>query len=597
MSTVVDAENLLATYAKGSSAGTSVHWAILDAGTGCVIGDAGIMSIDSRNRRASSYCILDRQYWGKGLSSDAMKLVFDHVFMSSGLNRIQAFIDARNTRTIRSVRGIGLAEEGVLREYEVDRGDFIDDAVFALTRCDWSKRRHVVFGNISRDVLARISWQRYVFDGKETVWLFDSSSRRYHLLTGVEADAWTRNPQAEFSDHGFTLRDAPAWAFMSKINDLGAVYEVHWDVTNVCNSLCRHCYNEGAQSGRQWCLEDEMPEDECLELLKTLREKGVFRIVFSGGEPLMRPHMLELIRSARRMGFQVVLYTNGLLVDEACADAIAALGLASVDVSCYGASPDGHDSVTRVPGSFDKSVNALRLLTKRGVHTVMKCVALHGNCLELETMKALGRQVAEDVLVNYVFYPGIDGNEEINGQMLRMSDIVALALDPHSGIHCKKQSLQLCRYESGREHVCTRVVRSLYLNSRGDVFPCIAIPQSAGSWRDVLGHGEGIVDPHGVLDRWWNLRFSDIPQCGKRPYCSLCHSACPGDGFAATGNEHAPPTNHCRLAIGRYIASQWDSRGQSLGDWNRFSSDEESFRQYAHSLGIEESEYVVGGIC
>ena len=80
MQSVAEAEQLLACYVKGMAAGTSVHWAIVDTQNGILIGDAGIMSIDGRNRRASSYCILDSAYWGRGLSSDAMKLLFDYAF-------------------------------------------------------------------------------------------------------------------------------------------------------------------------------------------------------------------------------------------------------------------------------------------------------------------------------------------------------------------------------------------------------------------------------------------------------------------------------------------------------------------------------------
>lgn len=599
MESIGEAEELLESYAKGGRAGTSVHWAIVDAATGELIGDAGLMSINCRNHRASSYCILEAGHWGRGLSRDAMKMVFDHAFSSTELNRIHAYIDGRNERTIRSVRGIGFIQEGVLREYEKDRGEFIDDAVFALTRLDWCKVRHTVFGARARQARERLSWQFYSLEGEEWLWIYDGDSRLYHLLPGVEAAAWlkTAEPKPLPREEGMSASDPRACRFMARLHDAGVVYEVHWDVTNACNSRCRHCYNHGGQNGQRNCLGAEMSADECREMLTALREAGVFRIVFSGGEPLVRKDILELIRTARGLGFQVVLYTNGLAVDEECANSLSKLGLVSVAVSAYGARAATHDGITGIRGSFDKSMNALRLLTERGVHTVMKCVALHSNVAELDALRELGGKVAEHTLVNYVFYPGLDGGGEINGQMMRMSEIVALSMDPRSELHAEKSSRQLCRYEPGRDHVCTRVLRSLYVNPQGDVFPCIAIPCSGGKWRDVVRSMEqGRIDMPDVLKYWRDLRFSDIPLCGTRDYCAFCYSVCPGDGLLVNGDEHVPPTNHCRLAIGRYAASRWLASRRTPDEWKQCAAAESFLSGYLESLGISKAEYVVGGV-
>ena len=458
MQSVAEAEQLLACYVKGIVAGTSVHWAIVDTQNGILIGDAGIMSIDGRNRRASSYCILDSAYWGRGLSSDAMKLLFDYAFGVSTLNRIHAFIDVRNVRTIKSVEGIGFVREGVLRGYEIDRGEYIDDAVYALTRQDWVWRRGVVFGESARKVHECYSWQCYDFGSDKVVWVYDVVSRRYHLLRNKEAKEWLSSTSLSIRSAGFAVNDPQTSAFLSELRQREITYEVHWDITNECNSRCAHCYNLGAQDGRRECVGAALSDVERSDLLKALREQGVFRLVVSGGEPLLHPRIFDLLAEARSLGFQVVLYTNGLLVDEETADRLAGLGLVSIEISMYGASAATHELVTRVPGSFGRSTNALRLLTDRGVHTVMKCVALHANCSEIDDMLALGDEIADNTLVSYVFYPGIDGNAAAAGQMLRMSDLIGLSLNKRSRLYFDKPSCQLCRYEPKRECVCTNYI-------------------------------------------------------------------------------------------------------------------------------------------
>ena len=597
MQSVAEAEQLLACYAKGMAAGTSVHWAIVDTQSGILIGDAGIMSIDGRNRRASSYCILDSAYWGRGLSSDAMKLLFDHAFSVSPLNRIHAFIDVRNVRTIKSVEGIGFVREGVLRDYEIDRGEYIDDAVYALTRLDWVWRRGAVFGETMRKSRNRYSWQCYDFGDDKVVWVFDGETRKYHLLRNDEAKNWLLSASPDALPNGFQIGDPQANSFLSELRKHEITYEIHWDVTNECNSKCVHCYNLGAQDGRRACAGAALSDVERSELLKALREQGVFRLVVSGGEPLLHPRIFDLLDEARSLGFQVVLYTNGLLVDEETAERLAGLGLVSVEISMYGASAATHELVTRVPGSFGRSTSALRMLTARGVHTVMKCVALHANRSEIDDMLALGDEIADNTLVSYVFYPGIDGGSTASEQMLRMGDLVELALNKRSRLYFDRPSCQLCRYEPKRMNVCTDCIWSLYVNPSGLVFPCIAIPESLGGWRDVFARGRGFDSSIGDrLARWRKLPFSKIPECGKREYCKYCYSACPGDALLLHGNAAVPAANHCRLAIARYVAAKWCGAGLVADEWARISADEEAVKAQVSALGIRTGEYVVGGI-
>ena len=597
MQSVADAERLLSCYAKGMAAGTSVHWAIVDVHDGFLIGDAGIMSIDDRNLRASSYCILDSAYWGHGLSSDAMKLLFDYIFSVSALNRIQAFIDVRNVRTIKSVEGIGFVKEGVLRGYEIDRGEHIDDAVYARTRLDWVCGRGMVFGAAMRKSRARYSWQCYDFGGGKVVWVYDGETRLYHLLRNEAAKDWLMSADPSPLTNGFSIGDPQAAEFLSELRKREIDYEIHWDITNECNSKCIHCYNFGAQNGCRSRAGASLPDVECREMLKALREHGVFRLVVSGGEPLLHPRIFDLLAEARSLGFQVVLYTNGLLVDEEAANRIASLGLVSAEVSIYGACAATHEKVTRVPGSFARSTNALRLLTERGVHTVMKCVALHSNCSEIDDMLTLGGKIADNALVSYVFYPGIDGSIVANGQMLRMSDLVGLALNRRSTLFFDIPSCQLCRFEPTRENVCTDYISSLYVNSAGVVFPCIAIPEPLGGWRDVFAYGRGANPSVAAgLGKWRTFLFPKIPECGRRAYCKYCYSTCPGDALVLHGSATVPPVNHCRLAVARYVAAEWSVVGHTVEEWAQLAADDEAVKAYVDKLGVDASEYVVGSL-
>ena len=250
-----------------------------------------------------------------------------------------------------------------------------------------------------------------------------------------------------------------------------------------------------------------------------------------------------------------------------------------------------------MPGSFERSTNALRLLTGRGIHTVMKCVALHANYSEIDDMLALGDEIADNTLVSYVFYPGIDGNALAAEQMLRMGDLVGLALNKRSRLYFDRPSCQLCRYEPKRENVCTDCIWSLYVNPAGLVFPCIAIPESLGNWREVFARGRGLSPSFAErLVKWRKFPFSKILECGKREYCKYCYSACPGDALLLHGNAAVPAANHCRLAVARHVAAKWCEAGHVADEWASISADGEAVKAQVASLGIPTREYVVGGI-
>ena len=86
----------------------------------------------------------------------------------------------------------------------------------------------------------------------------------------------------------------------------GAPLQVVWDVTYGCNLKCKHCY---ASAGMP--IQNELDTAESLDLIDELAEMDVPSLAFSGGEPLVRPDILELTKAAHDRGIYVSLATNG----------------------------------------------------------------------------------------------------------------------------------------------------------------------------------------------------------------------------------------------------------------------------------------------
>ncbi len=136
---------------------------------------------------------------------------------------------------------------------------------------------------------------------------------------------------------------------------------VVWNLTRSCNLQCLHCYSDS--HARKYS--GELTTEEAKAVLDDLAEFKVPAILFSGGEPLVRPDIFDLARYARSKKISIVLSTNGTLIDEKMAKRIKETGFSYVGVSLDGIGPV-HDHFRGMPGTFDKVVRAFRCLKAVG---------------------------------------------------------------------------------------------------------------------------------------------------------------------------------------------------------------------------------------
>ncbi len=156
---------------------------------------------------------------------------------------------------------------------------------------------------------------------------------------------------------------------------------VVWNVTKRCNLKCVHCY--AASDDRKGG--DELTTGEGLALLDDLAAFGSPVVLFSGGEPLMRKDIFELIGGAVERGMRAVLSTNGTLIDEARADRLADAGIAYVGISLDGIG-EVNDRFRGREGAFDEAVRAIRLCRERGIKVGLRFTINRRNAAEIGPM-------------------------------------------------------------------------------------------------------------------------------------------------------------------------------------------------------------------
>jgi 12,18-didecarboxysiroheme deacetylase len=153
---------------------------------------------------------------------------------------------------------------------------------------------------------------------------------------------------------------------------------VVWNVTRRCNLKCVHCYAQADASAAP----DELTHAEGLALLDNLKTFGVPVVLFSGGEPLMRPDLFELVSRTAALGMRAVISTNGTLITRKVALRLKDLGLSYVGISLDGIEAT-HDRFRGKQGSFAAAMAGVRRCQEVGLKVGLRFTLNRANFQEV----------------------------------------------------------------------------------------------------------------------------------------------------------------------------------------------------------------------
>lgn len=137
---------------------------------------------------------------------------------------------------------------------------------------------------------------------------------------------------------------------------------VVWNATRRCNLRCVHCYS----SSQNVKYADELDTEQGKALIDDLASFGAPVLLFSGGEPLMREDLPELLRHAVDRGMRAVISTNGTMITREKARIFGKIGLSYVGVSLDGMK-EIHDRFRGVDGAFDRAMQGIRHCMDEGI--------------------------------------------------------------------------------------------------------------------------------------------------------------------------------------------------------------------------------------
>jgi radical SAM protein with 4Fe4S-binding SPASM domain len=322
-----------------------------------------------------------------------------------------------------------------------------------------------------------------------------------------------------------------------------------WEVTGACNLKCIHCHAVSDQAGK-----DELSTDEAKKLIDGMASISEFRtLIYTGGEPLMRPDIFELLRHSQKAGLANILATNGTLIDEEMAFKLKDHGVVCNAISMDAANPDVHDMVRNKPGCFDLTLRAIEATKKAGILLQINTTAMEYNIPHLPELIDFADASGAGIMLMYQLV-AVGRGEKIEKATLKksanryLSEMIAdkqqnakTIIEP---VACPQYWPYLLEKKGIKDgfklqlagkvfHGCAAGRGFVYIKANGNVWPCPFVEINAGNVRDKSF--ERIYRDAPVFQ---NLRQREKllkGLCGECNYKTVC-GGCRGRALAYSGD-------------------------------------------------------------
>jgi radical SAM protein with 4Fe4S-binding SPASM domain len=170
----------------------------------------------------------------------------------------------------------------------------------------------------------------------------------------------------------------------------GAPVTIVWNFTNRCNLNCLHCHQDSSLTSSH----AELTTSQAFKVIDNMSDAGVAVLTFSGGEPLLRSDLYEVIERANDNGMLCTIASNGTLITPKVANRLAEVGAKRVEIGLDGAIAETHDFLRNTPGSFDATVEGIRNCAAVGFDELATTMTLHKkNISELEETMDLAERL------------------------------------------------------------------------------------------------------------------------------------------------------------------------------------------------------------
>lgn len=321
-------------------------------------------------------------------------------------------------------------------------------------------------------------------------------------------------------------------------------------LTQRCNLQCKHCFVSGNRRT------EELSTEDVKKIIDELSTFKIFDLVITGGEPLMRHDILDLLKYCDFKNVHVTLFTNGTLIDENFIENVKNLKIL-LRVSIDGATRETNDYI-RGEGTFEKAISAVEKSVKAGIRTGMATTIYKGNFPECRKMVDLAKKLGcyKFEMSEIIPMGNAKGRPEFFLSQEEFEELRWYNLERFFDTPMIRSGKNMNRLVDnffdaqdfkGRD-MCTAGKSSCAISSEGDVYPCQL-------FMDFPEFYEGNIKKTSLEELWVNgfkklrnLSAKDIKKCASCECLSTCAGGCRARAYAATGDLYAPmDEDYCKV--------------------------------------------------
>jgi radical SAM protein with 4Fe4S-binding SPASM domain len=354
---------------------------------------------------------------------------------------------------------------------------------------------------------------------------------------------------------------APAGAAGSAVagGDFARPYVVSWNLTYRCNLACEHCYLDAGprkvHNDEAFADRSELSTEQCFGIVDQIADFAPESVtILTGGEPLLRRDILEIVRYGVSKNLWIVVGTNGVRITENLAGILRDSGVRGLALSLDALDAERHDSFRRVRGAWENTVEGAKILGRTGLPFIVQTTVGAHNRAELARIAGFAHdELGAKVWNLYFLVPSGRGAflsdlspSEYDGVLAELATIqrrwaskmlVNAKCAPHfvRNLLAADEPAPFPKSFAGGAGGCPAGTHYLGIRPNGDVTPCPYLPLFAGNLRD-----ESLVELWNGSELFTRIRERNAlgGRCGACELSSMC-GGCRARAYGMTGDVMA----------------------------------------------------------
>lgn len=359
--------------------------------------------------------------------------------------------------------------------------------------------------------------------------------------------------QSEIKTTKDKLPIAVSSAEMDYMNAITGVASVMLELTYNCSEKCIHCYNIGATRNDSEISKrnrEELTLDDYYRIIDELNEQGLIKVCLSGGDPFSKPFVWEIIDYLYKKEIAFDVFTNGQRLFEHV-ERLANYYPRLVGISIYSGDASEHDYITRINGSWAKSIDVVRKLSDLAVPLNLKCCIMRPNVKHYYQVADLAKHYGAVAQFEVSLTDSIDGDKCVSRYLRLTPELLEIVLrDDNVPLYVGEEAPNYGgQPKSMNENACGAGYNTFCITPEGNLIPCCSFHAVFGN----LKHStlKQIWQENEDLHLWQSLTLSEYKDCGKHDYCDYCN-LCAGNNYSEHGNPTIAAENNCYIAKVRY---------------------------------------------